>query len=148
MTDDDWTSGHARSVAVYLNGEGIPDRDDLGERVVNDSFLLLINAHHEPVTFLLPDASYVRTWEVAVDTADPLLAYTRRRRPAPGGRRQAAHPGLRPAGSPGPLIIGRRSSCARPDNCYRRLCLSLFGHMPWIPGISSLVRYLEAPGHI
>jgi isoamylase len=86
MTDDDWTSGHARGVAVYLNGEGIPDRDDLGERVVDDSFLLLINAHHEPVTFLLPDASYVRTWEVAVDTADPLLANTRRRRPAPGGR--------------------------------------------------------------
>ena len=57
MTDDDWTSGHARSVAVYLNGEGIPDRDDLGERVVDDSVLLLINAHHEPVTFLLPDAS-------------------------------------------------------------------------------------------
>jgi glycogen operon protein len=88
MTDDDWTSGHARSVAVYLNGEGIPDRDDLGERVVDDSFLLLINAHHEPVTFLLPDASYVRTWEVAVDTADPLLANTRRRRPAPGGRQR------------------------------------------------------------
>jgi isoamylase len=37
-TDDDWASGYARSVAVYPNGEGIPDRDDLGERVVDDSF--------------------------------------------------------------------------------------------------------------
>jgi glycogen operon protein len=55
---------------------------------VDDSFLLLINAHHQPVTFLLPDASYVRTWEVVVDTADPLLAGTRRRNPASGGKQR------------------------------------------------------------
>jgi len=88
MTDADWTSGHARTVAIYLNGQGIPDRDELGERIVDDSFLLLINAHHQPVTFVLPDQSYGRTWEVVVDTADPLLVSTRRRRPAPGSRQR------------------------------------------------------------
>jgi glycogen operon protein len=88
MTDDDWTSGHARTVAIYLNGQGIPDRDELGERIVDDSFLLLINAHHQTTSFTLPDQSYGRTWAVVIDTADPLLANTRRRQPAPGRRQR------------------------------------------------------------
>jgi glycogen operon protein len=75
-------------VAIYLNGHGIPDRDELGEQIVDDSFLLLINAHHQPVTFVLPDQSYGRTWELVIDTADPLLANTRRRQPAPGRRQR------------------------------------------------------------
>ena len=56
MTDEDWNGGHASSLAIFLNGHGIPDRDELGERIVDDSFLLLINAHHQQVTFTLPDA--------------------------------------------------------------------------------------------
>ena len=54
MTDEDWNGGHAQSLAIFLNGRGIPDRDEVGERVVDDSFLLLINAHHQQVTFTLP----------------------------------------------------------------------------------------------
>ena len=86
MTDHDWTVGTARSVAVYLNGKGIPERDDLGEQIVDDSFLLMINAHHQQMSFTLPDESFGRTWQIVVDTADPLLANARRRHPAPGGR--------------------------------------------------------------
>jgi glycogen operon protein len=86
MTDEDWTAGQIRSVAVYLNGQGIPDRDELGERVVDDSFLLLVNSDHQPSTFVIPDQSFGRTWEVVIDTADPLLANARRRQPAPGAR--------------------------------------------------------------
>ena len=73
---------------IFLNGKGIPDRDELGEHIVDDSFLLLINAHHQAVSFTLPDQSYVRTWDLAVDTADPLLAHSRRRRPTPGSRQR------------------------------------------------------------
>jgi isoamylase len=79
MSDQDWATGYARTVAVFLNGEGIPDRDQVGERIVDDSFLLLINAHHEQVTFTLPEPVYGRAWETVVDTADPLLARTDRR---------------------------------------------------------------------
>jgi glycogen operon protein len=71
MTDDDWDTGYARSVAVFLNGQGIPDRDELGDRVIDDSFLLLINAHHEPVDFTLPDPDYGTHWKTVLDTADP-----------------------------------------------------------------------------
>ncbi len=73
MTDDAWASD-ARSVGIFLNGRGIPDRDLLGGRIVDDSFLLLVNAHYEAMTFTLPDESYGRLWEVVIDTADPLLA--------------------------------------------------------------------------
>jgi glycogen operon protein len=79
MTDEDWTTGHTRSLAIYLNGDGIPDRDELGQRIVDDSFLLLVNAHHQAVTFTLPAESFGKYWEIAVDTADPLLARSRRR---------------------------------------------------------------------
>jgi isoamylase len=79
MGDDDWNAGSAKTVGIFLNGRGIPERDDLGERIIDDSFLLLINAHHRPIVFTLPDAAYGGSWEIVVDTADPLLANARRR---------------------------------------------------------------------
>ncbi|HJT04590.1 MAG TPA: glycogen debranching protein GlgX [Pseudonocardiaceae bacterium] len=79
MSDEDWNAGFAKTVGIFLNGRGIPDRDALGERITDDSFLLLINAYHRPITFTLPDATYGGSWEIVVDTADPLLANARRR---------------------------------------------------------------------
>ena len=55
MSDDDWNGGRAQSLAIFLNGEGIPDRDEVGERVIDDSFLLLVNASPHQMTFTLPD---------------------------------------------------------------------------------------------
>ncbi|WP_214407973.1 glycogen debranching protein GlgX [Pseudonocardia lacus] len=88
MTDDDWNAGYARSLGVFLNGQGIPERDMMGQRVVDDSFLLLFNAHHQQVPFTLPGEAYAHQWEVVLDTADPLGARAARRtRDAkPGGR--------------------------------------------------------------
>ncbi len=86
MADGDWTSGTSPTVMIYLNGEGIPDRDRLGERIVDDSFLLLFNAGHLHVTFTLPGEDYGPMWETVVDTHDPLLANRRRRYPRAGSR--------------------------------------------------------------
>jgi glycogen operon protein len=79
MSDDDWNAGFAKTVGIFLNGRGIPEQDALGERILDDSFLLLINAHHRQITFTLPDSTYGGSWEIVVDTADPLLANARRR---------------------------------------------------------------------
>ena len=84
MTDEDWASGGTSSLAIFLNGRGIPDRGKLGEQITDDSFLLLINAHHTGQTFTLPDRDFGRAWEVVVDTADPLLAHASRRSLVPG----------------------------------------------------------------
>jgi glycogen operon protein len=89
MSDEDWHADRL-NVMIYLNGEGIPDRDELGGRVVDDSFLLLFNAGHRQITFTLPDETYGRAWQTVVDTNDPLLAQTRRRYPLPGSKLRVA----------------------------------------------------------
>jgi glycogen operon protein len=71
MTEEDWDSGFGRSVAVYLNGQGIPDRDGRGERVTDDSFYLCFSAHYEPIEFSLPTEEYGASWSVVVDTTHP-----------------------------------------------------------------------------
>ena len=71
MTKQDWGSGFGRAVAVFLNGQGLADRDGRGERVVDDSFVLCFSAHHEHIQFMLPPASYGRNWQVVLDTMNP-----------------------------------------------------------------------------
>jgi isoamylase len=71
MTEEDWGSGFGRSIAVYLNGKGMPDRDLRGQRVVDDSFVLCFSAHHEPIDIHLPGADYGPSWQVVLDTTDP-----------------------------------------------------------------------------
>src|SRR6195952_5543774 len=73
MSQEDWDNGWARSLYVFLNGDAIPDPDSRGNRVTDDSFLLLFNAHFEPVEFKLPEAEYGEAWETVVNTAAPLV---------------------------------------------------------------------------
>ncbi|MDX6556586.1 MAG: isoamylase [Miltoncostaeaceae bacterium] len=68
MRPEDWEAGFARSLAVFLNGRAIPEPDPRGERIVDDSLLLIFNAHYEPVEFTLPEAALAPSWRVAVDT--------------------------------------------------------------------------------
>ncbi|MBK5222859.1 MAG: glycogen debranching protein GlgX [Acidimicrobiia bacterium] len=72
MTEHDWSQGFARSLTVFLNGEGITDRGPRGERIVDDSFFVLFNADREPARFTLPLGPWAPSWEVLFDTTDPL----------------------------------------------------------------------------
>jgi glycogen operon protein len=67
MDDADWVSTQ-QAVTVFLNGEAIPDKDDRGRPVLDDHFLLLINGHHDPVDFTVPDGIDTTSWGVVVDT--------------------------------------------------------------------------------
>ncbi|QZT56874.1 MULTISPECIES: glycogen debranching protein GlgX [Mycolicibacterium] len=82
MTGEDWGSGFAKSVGVYLNGHGIPDMDARGQRVIDDSFLLFFNAHHEPIEFTLPPKKFATAWQPVVSSAAPVA-------PEPGEPHQA-----------------------------------------------------------
>jgi len=73
MSHEDWKSGFARSVSVFLNGDAIREPDSRGEAVRDDSFFLLFNGHFEHIDFTLPDIGAGERWEVAIDTAAPLL---------------------------------------------------------------------------
>jgi glycogen operon protein len=70
MSDDDWNSGFAKSVGVFLNGNGVPTPGPRGERVVDDSFLLLFNAHYEDLQWHVPARDWAPAWTVELDTAD------------------------------------------------------------------------------
>jgi glycogen operon protein len=78
MTEADWNTRSGMTMTVFLNGRGIPERGALGETITDDSFLLLFNPLGETVQFTLPDRSFGRTWEIVVNTADPLLAVRRK----------------------------------------------------------------------
>jgi glycogen operon protein len=69
MTEENWDSGFGRSIAVYLNGQGIPDRDARGQRVTDDSFLLCFSAHYEAIDFTAPGEEHGAEWRVVIDTA-------------------------------------------------------------------------------
>ncbi len=71
MTEEDWESGFGRSIAVYLNGGGIPSTDARGERVTDDSFYLCFSAHDEPIEFTVPGPEYAQSWQVEIDTMEP-----------------------------------------------------------------------------
>ena len=72
MSEEDWDSGFAKSLSVFLNGEGIREPDTRGERVTDDSFFLLFNGHYEAMPFTLPDIGAGERWDVAIDTAAPM----------------------------------------------------------------------------
>ena len=72
-------------VGVFLNGEEIASPDSRGRQVLDESFLLLFNAHHEDHAFTLPDGAFGERWTVVLDTVA-----TRRR-----ARRRVARPATR-----------------------------------------------------
>jgi glycogen operon protein len=69
MQEADWKEPSARSVGFLLGGDAIATPDERGERIVGDTLLVLMNAWHEPVTYVLPDVDWGQEWEILVDTA-------------------------------------------------------------------------------
>jgi isoamylase len=70
MSEQDWENEFGRSVVVFLNGDGIPDRDKRGEQVSDDSFLMFFSAHDEDMEMAVPDGTYGNEWAVVLDTAE------------------------------------------------------------------------------
>jgi glycogen operon protein len=70
MTVPDWQRHDAKVLGVFLNGDELLEVDGRGELVKDDSFLLLLNAHHEDVEFRLPTDRFGRRWVVELTTAD------------------------------------------------------------------------------
>ena len=71
MDMDDWRNTHAFSMMIYLNGSDIPEVDWYGNRMVDNDFILIFNAHYEPIMFTLPDERYGHKWQLVVDTHNP-----------------------------------------------------------------------------
>ena len=69
MTDEHWSHDFAKSLAVFFYGQGIHTPGPYGERIVDDSFYTIFNAHHEPINYKLPAAKYGKQWSEVINTS-------------------------------------------------------------------------------
>jgi isoamylase len=67
LEDEEWTTAFVRTLEVMLSGDTIDVRDFYSRSIQDDTYLMPLNAHHEPVSFVLPGQEEVR-WEVVLDT--------------------------------------------------------------------------------
>ena len=67
---DEWNSGYVKTLTVFLNGEEIATPNKWGEQVLDDSFLLMFNAHYEPLEFALPHTDF----ETATTPTGPIAS--------------------------------------------------------------------------
>jgi glycogen operon protein len=70
MTRRDWQDGPHR-LGMFLNGREIPERGEHGQRILDDSFIVLFNAEHEEHGFMLPRRRFGAQWKLELDTCDP-----------------------------------------------------------------------------
>ena len=74
MESKDWEDGGwMRTLGMFMNGAASEIRDAQGQCAEDTDFLLLLNAHHEPVAFRISHELYHAGWKVAFDTARPML---------------------------------------------------------------------------
>src|SRR5205814_1349951 len=68
MTEEDWSHPLNRCVGLRLAGDAIEEVDDMGEPIVGDTFLVLLNAAAETVPFILPAHEPRVRWHPVLDT--------------------------------------------------------------------------------
>jgi glycogen operon protein len=68
MTDEDWNAGYTKSLALRLAGDAIGETDEKGRSIIDDTLLIVLNAHHEPLTFTLPAHKRGVRWLPILDT--------------------------------------------------------------------------------
>lgn len=78
MTDEDWNAGFVKCMGVRLAGDLIGDVDERGEPIVDDTALIILNAHHESIPFTLPETKDGQVWrrviETFADDQEPMIA--------------------------------------------------------------------------
>jgi isoamylase len=70
MTEEEWNNGFTRCLGLRLAGDTIEEVDEKGQPIIGDTYLWLLNAHHELVPFTLP-AHHARVrWTLVLDTKE------------------------------------------------------------------------------
>jgi glycogen operon protein len=71
MTQRDWARDDGHLLGVFFNGAEVRRLSQRGRRLVDDSFVLLFNAHHELTEFTLPPRRFGGSWALELSTAAP-----------------------------------------------------------------------------
>src|SRR5712671_590692 len=69
MSEDEWRDAEARCLGMFLAGQGLAETDERGRKIGDENFLLLLNAHHEDVPFILPAVHPGSRWVAWMDTS-------------------------------------------------------------------------------
>jgi glycogen operon protein len=89
VSDEAWSAEWSRAISVLLNGQTLQVSNEDGEWIIDDSFLLLVNAAHEGVEFTLPESPSRNPWVQVMDTEnieDPFVQPTVGEKVILGGR--------------------------------------------------------------
>ena len=74
MTDDEWQAPGVKTLGVQYAGDAIEERGRRGERLVDDTLLIILNADERPLAFTLPNHEAARRWESVFDTVHATFA--------------------------------------------------------------------------
>jgi isoamylase len=78
LTDEQWADPTMHALGIYLDGTDAPDEDADGAPLLDDDFLILVNAWREPVTFTIPPVrAATQTWFIELDSYDPAVSPAR-----------------------------------------------------------------------
>ncbi len=69
MNDEEWHQSFARCLGLFLAGDAIDEYDERGNKITDANFLLLFNAHHEDIPFIIPAEPSLARWQVIIDTS-------------------------------------------------------------------------------
>jgi isoamylase len=72
MSEEHWNQEYAKALGVFMNGKGIRSVGPKGETIVDDSFYIIFNAHHESMDYILPSEKHGKQWSVVFDTSNTL----------------------------------------------------------------------------
>jgi glycogen operon protein len=78
MSPEDWQKPFVRSLAFLLGGDATAIVDETGKHIFGEPLLVLLNAHHEPMNFVLPGSEWGVSWEVVAYTGDGMSATGRK----------------------------------------------------------------------
>jgi isoamylase len=67
VPDELWDETDLKVITMFVNGDAV-EIDSRGEVVADDTFLLVVNGHGEPVPLSLPDAQWGEAWQLVLDT--------------------------------------------------------------------------------
>ncbi|MGA8108485.1 MAG: glycogen debranching protein GlgX [Acidobacteriaceae bacterium] len=68
FSEEDWNTHWYRALAVLLNGRTLAITDEDGHPILDDTFLILVNASAEGVEFTLPGPPAGQPWKLILDT--------------------------------------------------------------------------------
>lgn len=69
MTNDEWSAGWVRCLGLQLSGKTLDQVNQFGQPLADDTYLFMLNPHHEPMKFYMPNS--VVAWELVLDSSTP-----------------------------------------------------------------------------